>query len=80
MGLRAAESTFGATVNAKGFKVVKCAGVIQGDGIDIYKLAEVLEAVLAAGFSAEVRRYTSHVDQCLKDSLFCNAIGSTTSC
>lgn len=54
MGLQAAEATFGAKVNAKGYKVINCAGVIQGDGIDIYKLAEVLEAVVAAGYSAEV--------------------------
>lgn len=54
MALRAADATFGSTVNAKGYKVVKCAGVIQGDGINIYMLAQVLEAVLEAGYSAEV--------------------------
>ncbi len=54
MALQAADATFGSTVNAKGYKVVHCAGAIQGDGINIYMLAKVLDAVLEAGYSAEV--------------------------
>jgi hypothetical protein len=37
-GLRAAEKVFGADVNSKGFKMIRGAGVIQGDGIDIVTL------------------------------------------
>lgn len=41
-------------VNEKGFKVPRRWGVIQGDGINTAMLAKILEAVLEAGFSAEV--------------------------
>ena len=30
-------------------------GIIQGDGIDIHMLAKIMDAVLASGYSAEVR-------------------------
>ncbi|KIY93199.1 nicotinate phosphoribosyltransferase [Monoraphidium neglectum] len=53
MGLRAAEKVFGADVNSKGFKMIRGAGVIQGDGIDIVTLQAILDAVLEAGYSAE---------------------------
>uniref|UniRef100_A0A7S0MWA0 Nicotinamide phosphoribosyltransferase n=1 Tax=Pyramimonas obovata TaxID=1411642 RepID=A0A7S0MWA0_9CHLO len=52
-GLHKAEAAFGAAVNKKGFKVLKGAAVIQGDGIDIQKVAEIVEAVMAAGFSVQ---------------------------
>lgn len=51
--LRAGEKAFGATVNAKGYKVTNHVGVIQGDGIDIHTITKILEAVLDAGFSAQ---------------------------
>jgi nicotinic acid phosphoribosyltransferase len=37
-GLRAAEATFGATTNSKGYKVVNTVGVLQGDGISVGKV------------------------------------------
>lgn len=40
-------------MNGKGFKVIKGCGVIQGDGISITKVADICDAALAAGFSAE---------------------------
>ncbi|KAJ2369876.1 hypothetical protein H4S01_000730 [Coemansia sp. RSA 2610] len=52
-GLRAADRVFGSTVNAKGFKVLRGAGVIQGDGVTPATLDAMLDAVMAAGFSAE---------------------------
>lgn len=52
-GLYAAERAFGADVNSKGFKVLRGAGVIQGDGINVQKLFEIADAVEAAGFSAQ---------------------------
>lgn len=50
---RAAEKVFGVDVNQKGFKVLRGCGVIQGDGIGLESLKRILEAVLAAGFSAQ---------------------------
>jgi len=52
-GLHAGEKTFGADTNKKGFKVVRNASVIQGDGIDYNNIKNILAAVLAAGFSAQ---------------------------
>lgn len=52
-GLYAAERAFGADLNSKGFKVLRGAAVIQGDGITIKKLFEIANAVEAAGFSAQ---------------------------
>ncbi|KAJ2806403.1 hypothetical protein H4R21_000879 [Coemansia helicoidea] len=52
-GLRAIEQVFGSTTNAKGFRVVTGAGVIQGDGVTPATLARILDAVHGAGFSAE---------------------------
>jgi len=51
--LRAGEKTFGVSVNKKGFKVINGAGCIQGDGINIHTIDRILDAVLAAGFSAQ---------------------------
>lgn len=53
--LHAAEDVFGADVNAKGYKVPRGCGVIQGDGIGFDKLGEILDAVLAEKYSAQVR-------------------------
>ncbi|KAK9795195.1 hypothetical protein WJX73_003091 [Symbiochloris irregularis] len=53
MALQAAEKVFGVDVNAKGYKVPRGCGVIQGDGIKYERLASMLEAVLEAGYSAE---------------------------
>lgn len=52
-GLRGAEKAFGADVNKKGYKVVRGAGVIQGDGIDIAVLEKILNATMEAGYSAQ---------------------------
>ncbi|KAJ2783880.1 hypothetical protein H4R18_001436 [Coemansia javaensis] len=52
-GLRAAERVFGSTVNGRGFRVIRGAGVIQGDGVTPALLERILAAVRAAGFSAE---------------------------
>ena len=53
--LRAAEKVFGADVNEKGYKVPRGCGVIQGDGIDYDSLSRLLDGIIAAGFSIEVR-------------------------
>jgi nicotinamide phosphoribosyltransferase len=49
------EATFGTTTNDKGYKVLNPAvRLIQGDGIsDATAIAEILEAVKSAGFSAD---------------------------
>jgi nicotinamide phosphoribosyltransferase len=51
--LRAAEKTFGVTVNTKGYKVTKGVGVIQGDGISSAVIADILRHALAEGYSAQ---------------------------
>ena len=51
--LEAAGRVYGATVNAKGFRVIKGASVIQGDGVTPTTLTAMLAAILAAGWSAE---------------------------
>lgn len=53
MALRAGERIFGVDVNSKGYKVVRNCGAIQGDGINLKTLGAILEAVLAAGYSAQ---------------------------
>ena len=54
--LHAAEEVFGVDVNSKGFKVPRGCGVIQGDGIKFERLSEILDAVLAEKYSAQVSR------------------------
>ncbi|MEM9568063.1 MAG: nicotinate phosphoribosyltransferase [Cyanobacteria bacterium P01_E01_bin.34] len=44
---------FGTTTNSKGYKVLKYVRVIQGDGVNPTTIAEVLEAIIKLGFSAE---------------------------
>ncbi|MFY8147828.1 MAG: nicotinate phosphoribosyltransferase [Prochlorococcaceae cyanobacterium] len=51
--LRHLEARFGSRVNGKGYRVLEHVRVIQGDGITTETMPPVLEAVLAAGFSAE---------------------------
>lgn len=51
--LRALDKVFGSTTNAKGFKVINGAGVIQGDGINVTTIRHILQAVVGEGFSAE---------------------------
>ncbi|KAI9216931.1 nicotinate phosphoribosyltransferase family-domain-containing protein [Blastocladiella britannica] len=51
--LRAAESTFGVTVNSKGYKAPIGCGVIQGDGINDAMLVKILVAVEQAGYAAD---------------------------
>ena len=53
--LHAAERVFGADVNKKGYKVPRGCGVIQGDGIGYDSLGVIIDGVIAAGFSLEVR-------------------------
>lgn len=51
MGLDAAEKVFGVTINSKGFKVLKNCRIIQGDGINIEILQQIIEATEKKGFS-----------------------------
>lgn len=52
-GLQAGEAAFGTDVNSKGYKVLRKCGVLQGDGMNIYSIKSVLDAVVQAGYSAE---------------------------
>mmetsp|Transcript_37019 Transcript_37019/g.98398 ORF Transcript_37019/g.98398 Transcript_37019/m.98398 type:complete len:292 (-) Transcript_37019:600-1475(-) len=52
-GLKAGEKTFGAVVNKKGFKVNQNVAVIQGDGINYEVVKQILDKVLAEGYSAQ---------------------------
>lgn len=52
-GLLALDKAYGSVVNSKGYKVINNAGIIQGDGIDLAILEDILDAVLRAGYSAE---------------------------
>lgn len=52
--LQILEEYWGTTVNSKGYKVLPTyVRVLQGDGIDIMMLEDVLRAVKAAGYSTE---------------------------
>ena len=55
LALQAAEKVFGVDVNSKGYKVPRNCGVLQGDGISIEVLDDILQAVMAHGYSAQVR-------------------------
>jgi nicotinic acid phosphoribosyltransferase len=50
---RAADEVFGSDVNKKGYKVLRGAGVIQGDAVTIDSLENILNAVRDAGYSAQ---------------------------
>ena len=73
MALEAAVKVFGADRNSKGFLVPRGCGVIQGDGIGLKTIAEILEAVVTKGYSAQVR--TSCTMLALYDSLVLHAVG-----
>lgn len=48
------DKNFGSTVNSKGYKVLNpCVRVIQGDGITMDSISEILDDLLAAGYSAD---------------------------
>lgn len=49
--LKRLEEKFGSKANRKGFRVLNNVAVIQGDGIDIDSIREILSEVKAAGFS-----------------------------
>lgn len=52
--LKMLEQKFGVTVNSKGFKVLpSCVRVLQGDGIDLDSVQDMLAAIKDAGFSVE---------------------------
>lgn len=51
--LRAAEAAFGTDTNKKGYKIPRGVGVIQGDGISSESITAILDAVHAAGYSAQ---------------------------
>ncbi|KAI9502490.1 hypothetical protein GGI25_002669 [Coemansia spiralis] len=53
LGLQMANKVFGSTVNKKGFKVIKGASIIQGDGVTPKSLRRILAAVHDAGYSAQ---------------------------
>lgn len=44
---------FGTTTNTKGYKVLKTVRVIQGDGVNLESIEEILNAVKEDGFSTE---------------------------
>ncbi len=46
------ESKFGVTINSKGFKVLKNVRIIQGDGINLESIKEILNTLLSNGYSA----------------------------
>lgn len=46
------EEKFGSTVNSKGYKVLDNVRVIQGDGINEVSIQEILDLLLANGYSA----------------------------
>ena len=52
--LNALWSIFGGTINSKGYKVLNPkVGVIQGDGMNLQSIGELVEAVITAGFSVD---------------------------
>ena len=51
--LKAADERYGHRVNGKGFKCLKGAGVIQGDGLDYDTIGLILEAVMREGYSVQ---------------------------
>jgi len=53
MGIEACAKVFGVEFNKKGYKVIKGASVIQGDGISIHEIKKILAAVDKLGFSSE---------------------------
>ena len=52
-GLAGLANAFGYVTNSKGYRVITGAAVIQGDGLDLAKVKEILEAVIQHGWSAQ---------------------------
>lgn len=49
-----AEECFGSSVNGAGYKVLApCIGVIQGDGINVFSVPQILDNIQAAGYSLD---------------------------
>lgn len=51
--LRLQEEAFGAKTNSKGFKVINNVGIIQGDGIDLETMEDILKTTTGLGYSSE---------------------------
>jgi nicotinamide phosphoribosyltransferase len=51
--LQILEQYFGSTINEKGFRVLNNVGVLQGDGITIESIKEILDTIIADGYSAD---------------------------
>ena len=52
--LKRLAAKYGTSTNSKGYKVLPdCIRLIQGDGIDLDSLGEILDSIMAAGFSAD---------------------------
>jgi nicotinic acid phosphoribosyltransferase len=53
MGLDACAKVFGTVKNKKGYLVIQGASVIQGDGINVHTIVDILKAATDKGYSAE---------------------------
>ena len=51
--LQILEEHFGYTVNDKGFKVLSNVRVLQGDGVNVDSIGDILDTIIAKGFSAD---------------------------
>lgn len=51
--LQILEQYFGYTINSKGFKVLNNVRVLQGDGVNIKSIGDILDTIIAKGFSAD---------------------------
>lgn len=56
-GLYYLEQAFGVTKNACGYKVINGAGIIQGDGLELNTVEDIVRAVYQAGYSAQCVAY-----------------------
>ena len=52
-GLDGLSQSFGWSLNSKGYKVINGAAVLQGDGLDLAKVKEIMNAVVQNGYSAQ---------------------------
>jgi len=51
--IRLQDAAYGHTVNAKGYKVINCVGIIYGDGVDRLNMLTMLGNLMAMGYSPE---------------------------
>ena len=51
--LQILEQHFGYTINGKGFKVLNNVRVLQGDGVNVDSIGDILDTIIAKGFSAD---------------------------